>query len=67
MIDGQTDRQTELPWHICTIAYMLSRVKSKKKHLSHEKNISHMAGSGMCQVMNCKVGTMESLKDDGRS
>ena len=25
-MDGQTDRQTELPWHICAIA-MLSRVK----------------------------------------
>jgi len=25
--DGQTDRQTELPWHIHAIAYMLSRIK----------------------------------------
>jgi len=26
-MDGQTDRRTELPWHICSIAYVLSRVK----------------------------------------
>ena len=26
-----TDGQTELAWHICAIAYMLSRVKIKKK------------------------------------
>ena len=25
--DRQTDGQTELAWHICAIAYMLSRVK----------------------------------------
>jgi len=25
--DRQTDKQTELPWHIRAIAYMLSRVK----------------------------------------
>jgi len=34
-MDGQTDRQTdgqtELPWLIRAIAYMLSRVKIKKK------------------------------------
>jgi len=27
VMDGLTDRQTELPWHIRAIAYMLSRVK----------------------------------------
>jgi len=27
--DRQTDRQTELPWHIRAIAYMLSRVKTE--------------------------------------
>ena len=27
MTDRQTDRQTELAWHICAIAYMLLRVK----------------------------------------
>jgi len=26
--DLRTDRQTELPWHICAIAYMLLRVKT---------------------------------------
>ena len=25
--DGQTDRQTELPWHLRATAYLLSRVK----------------------------------------
>ena len=25
--DGRTERRTELAWHICAIAYMLSRVK----------------------------------------
>jgi len=28
--DRQMDRQTELPWHIRAIAYLLSRVKSVK-------------------------------------
>ena len=27
--DGRTDRQTELPWHIHAIAYMLSQVKTE--------------------------------------
>jgi len=26
--DSRTDGHTELPWHICAIAYMLSRVKT---------------------------------------
>jgi len=34
--DGRTDRQTELPWHIRAIAYMLSRVKTNLDLLEHE-------------------------------
>jgi len=33
--DGWRDRQTELPWHIRAIAYMLSSVKSNFPALSH--------------------------------
>jgi len=32
LTDRRTDRQTELPWHIRAIAYMLSRVKSRWNH-----------------------------------
>ena len=32
------DRQTELPWHIRAIAYMLSRVKNEKLFVDSNSN-----------------------------
>jgi len=32
-MDGQTDSQMEMAWHICIIAYMLSCVKNHKCQL----------------------------------
>jgi len=46
--DGETDGQTELPWHIRAIAYMLSRVKNANATadlhpcLSNEYNVLNM-------------------------
>jgi len=38
--DGQTDRPTELPWHIRAIAYMLSRVKIEEvQYIRFEREI----------------------------
>jgi len=41
--DRRTDRQTELPWHIRAIAYMLLRVKTSLDLLEQET----VSGSGI--------------------
>ena len=37
--NGRTDRQTELAWHICAIAYMLSRVKITEENVAYLKSL----------------------------
>jgi len=49
--DGQTDRQTELAWHIRAIAYMLSRVKIGK---------TYELGKFLLRVMKKKSGELRS-------
>jgi len=35
LCDRRTNGQTELPWHICTIAYLLSHIKTEQNFLGN--------------------------------
>jgi len=58
--DRQTDRQTELPWHIRAVAYMLSRVKMQSHihrythtHTHTHRNTSHPYTEGEGSNSSC--------------
>jgi len=60
--DGQTDRQTELVWHIRTIAYMLSRVKTGHvtKNLQEIENKSATSTTNLRQIYIQLIEQVES-------
>ena len=60
--DRQTDRQTELPWHVRAIAYMLSRVKRCQVfHKVEWQHIYQVVGSLMINSKSVSKPTCLNL------